>query len=65
MPDDADTAATTGVQNGSGLDVNGKFDASFSGAFFGDLGAEVGGVFDISSDDNEDGAARGSFGGAR
>ena len=61
---DTDTT-TEGIQNASGLATGGKFDASFSGGFFGTLAAEAGGVFDISSEDNEDGAARGSFGGAR
>ena len=37
------------------------------GAFYGSRGAEAGGVFDFASDDgnNEEGAFRGSFGGAR
>jgi hypothetical protein len=58
-------ADTDGVQNGSGLAVNGKFDGTFEGAFYGPLGAEAGGVFDFASEDNEDGAFTGSFGGAR
>ena len=60
-----DTDPAEGVQNGSGLAVNGKFDGTFEGAFYGPLGAEAGGVFDFASDDNEDGAFTGSFGGAR
>jgi hypothetical protein len=41
------------------------FMGSFSGAFFGPKAAEAGGVFDYSSEDNKNGAFRGSFGGAR
>ena len=43
----------------------GKFMGSFSGAFFGPKAKEAGGVFDYSSEDNEDGAFRGAFGGVR
>ena len=41
-----------------------KFEGNFSGAFFGPLAAEAGGVFDFASDDgdNEGGAFRGAFG---
>ena len=46
-----------------GLTASADFDGSVQGAFFGTLGAEAGGVFDYSSDDNEDGAFRGAFGG--
>ena len=47
--------------------LSGKFVGNFSGAFFGNLAAEAGGVFDFASDDdndgaNEGGAFRGAFG---
>ena len=48
-----------------GLNASGKFTGSFSGAFFGTLAAEAGGVFKYESDDNEDGAFRGAFGGQK
>ena len=57
-------AAAADAENG-GLDVAGKFAGSFSGAFFGPKAKEAGGVFDYSSEDNEDGAFRGAFGGVR
>ena len=41
------------------------FMGSFSGAFFGPKAAEAGGVFDYESEDNKNGAFRGSFGGTR
>ena len=49
------------------LDATGTFAGNFSGAFFGPLAAEAGGVFDFASDDdndgkNEGGAFRGAFG---
>ena len=46
------------------LDAEAKFVGNFSGAFFGNLAAEAGGVFDFASDDgnNEGGAFRGAFG---
>ena len=49
------------------LDEDAKFEGNFSGAFFGNLAAEAGGVFDFASDDdsdgkNEGGAFRGAFG---
>ena len=46
------------------LDAEAEFEGNFSGAFFGNLGAEAGGVFDFASDDdnNEGGAFRGAFG---
>ena len=52
---------------GSGLDTNADFDGTFSGAFYGAKGKEVGGVFDFASDDgdNEGGAFRGAFGGQK
>ena len=36
-----------------------------SGAFYGTLADEAGGVFDFASDDMEDGAFRGAFGGKK
>jgi hypothetical protein len=63
--DDSNTPTSLGIQNDSGLGVTGKFTGSFEGAFYGPLGAEAGGVFDFASEDNEDGAFTGSFGGAR
>ena len=57
-------AAAADIENG-GLDVAGKFTGSLSGAFFGPKAKEAGGVFDYSSEDNEDGAFRGAFGGVR
>ena len=57
-------ADTDGVQNTqTSLALDGKFTGSFSGAFYGDQAAEAGGVFDFMSDDMEDGAFRGAFGG--
>ena len=49
------------------LGEDAKFVGNFSGAFFGNLAAEAGGVFDFASDDdndgaNEGGAFRGAFG---
>ena len=41
------------------------FMGSFSGAFFGPKAAEAGGVFGYESEDNKNGAFRGSFGGTR
>ena len=58
-----DKAPTMPTAPEGGLDAAGKFEGSFQGAFFGPLGAEAGGVFDYSSEDNEDGAFRGAFGG--
>ena len=48
-----------------GLDVEGTFTGTFEGAFYGNLAAEAGGVFDFGSKDNEDGAFRGAFGGGQ
>ena len=61
---DSDTTNQT-VDNTSGLALDGKFTGTFSGAFYGDLAAEAGGVFDFTSKDMEDGEFRGAFGGAR
>ena len=49
------------------LGADAEFEGNFSGAFFGNLAAEAGGVFDFASDDdndgaNEGGAFRGAFG---
>ena len=57
--------ATDGIQAMYGLDGTGKFEGSFSGGFFGPRAAEAGGVFDFSTEDNHEGAFRGSFGGGR
>ena len=57
--------ATVGADNTNNLTGGEDFSGSFSGAFFGDTASEAGGVFDFGSDDNEAGAFRGSFGGAR
>ena len=38
---------------------------TFNGAFFGSKAAEAGGVFHFTSEDNEDGAFAGAFGGDR
>ena len=56
-------ADATGISGMYGLDASGNFEGSFSGAFYGSKAAEVGGVFDYSSDDMEEGAFRGAFGG--
>ena len=62
----ADSNMTTdGIQAMYGLDGTGKFEGSFSGGFFGPRAAEAGGVFDFSTEDNHEGAFRGSFGGGR
>ena len=60
-------ASTTAIDNGSGLNTSAdaKFTGTFSGAFYGAKAPEAGGVFDFVSQDNEDGAFRGAFGGAR
>ena len=52
-----------GVQNNSGLAAGAKLEGSFKGGFFGTLAAEAGGVFAFWTDDNEDGAVNGAFGG--
>ena len=46
-----------------GLDDSGKFTGSFEGGFYGSKGAEAAGIFDFSSEDMEEGAFRGAFGG--
>ena len=52
------------ITHGS-LDSGGKFTGEFSGGFYGTKAAEAGGIFDFTSEDAEDGAFRGSFGGDR
>ena len=59
------TKATVMETNRHGLDSDGKFTGSFSGGFYGAKAAEAGGVFDFASEDLEDGAFRGAFGGDR
>ena len=56
------TKATV-VANDHGLTADAKFTGSFSGAFFGPLAAEAGGVFDYTSKDMKAGEFRGAFGG--
>ena len=56
-------AGVDGVQNTSGLAPDAKLEGEFNGGFFGTLAAEAGGVFAFSTDDNEDGAVNGAFGG--
>ena len=59
------TKATVMDNDPLGLDSDGKFTGSFSGTFYGAKAAEAGGVFDFASEDLEDGAFRGAFGGDR
>ena len=51
--------------NALGLTAGADFTGSFNGGFYGTAGAEAGGIFDFTSEDAEDGAFRGSFGGDR
>ena len=60
----AGTKATVGT-NSHRLTAAGMFKGSFSGGFYGAKAAEAGGVFDFTSEDAEDGAFRGAFGGDR
>ncbi len=53
---------TGGVQALGSLNATGEYHGTINGAFFGDNAEEVGGVFDFTSTDNEDGAFRGAFG---
>ena len=62
---DSDTTTANVIDANYGLDGTGRFEGSFSGGFFGPRAAEAGGVFDFSTEDNHEGAFRGSFGGAR
>ena len=48
-----------------GLTDGADFTGTFNGAFFGAQAAEAGGVFNFASEDNEDGAFAGAFGGDR
>ena len=59
------TKATAMAGDPHGLDSDGEFTGSFSGGFYGAKAAEAGGVFDFTSEDAEDGAFRGAFGGDR
>ena len=59
------TEATVMDGNPHGLDSDGKFEGTVNGAFYGDKAAEAGGVFDFASEDMEDGAFRGAFGGGK
>ena len=59
--DDVD-AGTDGTQALGTLNATGEYDGTVNGGFFGDDAEEIGGVFEFTSDDNEDGAFRGSFG---
>ena len=59
------TKATVMDNDPHGLDSDGKFTGSFSGGFYGAKAAEAGGVFDFTSEDQEDGAFRGAFGADR
>ncbi|MDE0174792.1 MAG: transferrin-binding protein-like solute binding protein [Defluviicoccus sp.] len=59
------TKATVAADNTQSLTGGEDFTGSFSGAFFGATASEAGGVFDFESEDNEAGAFRGAFGGAR
>ena len=43
----------------------GKFTGTFSGGFYGAKAVEAGGIFDFTSEDAEDGAFRGAFGGKK
>ena len=56
-------ADATDISGDFGLNASGDFEGSFSGAFYGSKAAELGGIFDYSSDDMEEGAFRGAFGG--
>ena len=49
----------------SELQPGGSFTGTFKGNFFGPGAAEVGGVFDFTSEDNKDGSFRGAFGGVK
>ena len=58
------TTAKVG-ENDHGLTEDAKFTGLFSGGFYGKQAAEAGGIFDFTSEDAEDGAFRGAFGGDR
>ena len=57
--------ATVEAANTHGLNAEGDFEGSVNGAFYGDDAMEAGAVFDYASEDMEDGAFRGAFGGSR
>ena len=57
--------ATVDAANTYGLDSTGDFEGTVNGGFYGPEAGEAGGVFDYASEDNEDGAFRGAFGGRR
>ena len=61
--DVVDDQTTPGIQALGNLNATGEYDGTVNGGFFGDDAEEIGGVFEFTSDDNEDGAFRGSFGG--
>ena len=51
------------VANGFNLTTTAEFTGEFSGGFYGAKAVEAGGIFDFTSEDAEDGAFRGAFGG--
>ena len=55
----------SGISSMHGLASDGTFKGSFSGGFYGKQAKEAGGIFDFTSEDAEDGAFRGAFGGNR
>ena len=57
--------ATVAAPNTYGLVSTGDFEGTVNGGFYGPEAGEAGGVFDYASEDNEDGAFRGAFGGRR
>ena len=57
------TKATVMDDNDYNLNSDGKFTGYVAGGFYGESAAEAGGVFDFASEDNEEGAFRGAFGG--
>jgi hypothetical protein len=52
-----------GVQAAGSLNASGEYDGMVNGGFFGDDAEEIGGVFEFTSADNEDGSFTGAFGG--
>jgi hypothetical protein len=59
------TKATVMSTNALGLDSSGTFEGEMSGAFYGALATEAGGVFHFASEDMHEGAFSGAFGGKR
>ena len=51
------------VANEFTLSTTAEFTGTFSGGFYGAKAVEAGGIFDFTSEDAEDGAFRGAFGG--